>query len=58
MDMHMHDNLLGRNVCKAAGVLFIQINYVKTASNTESQSELVVAAMGVIVETAVRKSTG
>jgi len=56
--MHTHDNLLGRNVCKAAGVQFIQMNYVKTASNTESQSELVMAAMGVIVETAVRKSTG
>jgi len=54
----MHDNLLGRRVCKAAGVLFIQMNYVKAASNTEPQSEPVAATMDVIVAPALRKSTG
>ena len=54
MDMHVHDNLLGRNVCKRAGELFIQMNYVKAASNTLPQSEPVAAAMDVIVTPVIR----
>ena len=52
--MDMHDIFLGRNLCKTALVLFIQMNYVKAASNTESQSEPFAVVMAAVVATALR----